>query len=53
MSVSMRMGQGRPTIDYSTFEGKLQILRDVKEHKYPLPNNFPTMAQLFLKNAEM
>ena len=30
LTASMRMNQ-QPTIDYSTFAGKLKILRDVKE----------------------
>ena len=47
------MNQGKPMIDYSTFQGKMKILRDVKEHKYPLPKNFPTLAELYQKNNDM
>ena len=47
----MRMNQ-QPTIDYSTFQGKLKIIKDVKERKYPLPKNFPTLAELNQKNVE-
>ena len=38
----MKMNQ--PTTDYSTFQGKLKILRDVQEQKYALPKNFPTLS---------
>ena len=48
MKASERFAQ-KETIDANTFKGKLQILKDVKEEKYPLPKNFPTTAEMSKK----
>jgi len=37
----------------STFAGKIKILQDVKEKKYQLPPNFPTLAELQNKNGNL
>ena len=47
------MAANKPKIDYSTYAGKLKILRDVKDLKYPLPKNFPTLAELDTRNKQM
>ena len=41
-----KIDANKPTIDYSTFRGKMQILRDVQEAKYTLPKGFITLAEL-------
>ena len=47
------MAYQQPKIDYSTFQGKLKILKDVKDAKYPLPKNFPTYEELVAKNTKL
>ena len=45
MKASERFAQ-KPKYDANTYFGKIKILKDVKEEKYPLPVNFPTTKEL-------
>ena len=40
------------TQNLATFGGKLKILKDVKQQLYPMPKNFPTVADLGEKVKE-
>ena len=44
------MAANKPKIDYTSYAGKIKILKDVTELKYPLPQNFPTLEELDTKN---
>lgn len=46
MSIAERMAEQKPKFDMSTYAGKLKMLIDVKEKKYQLPPDFPTMNEI-------
>jgi len=46
LTVAERMQQSKPQIDMSSYAGKLKILSDVKQKKYQLPEEFPTIAEI-------
>ena len=46
LTASERIAQNAPELDYSTYQGKMKILRDMNEGKIKMPKDFPTLDEV-------
>ena len=46
LTASERIAKNAPELDYSSYKGKMKILRDINEGKVKMPKDFPTLDEV-------
>ena len=49
LTASERIAKNAPELDYSSYKGKMKILRDMNKGKINMPKDFPTLDEVLDK----